>query len=76
MSDEDLQNTDTERPALEVEGADDLTDTVVTGMPAFQLPPDLADMGETEAGGDEPGPEDTDETMADDGFDDDEPTGS
>ena len=73
MSDEDdLQQTQMEQAAVEAgeDHGDDLMDTVVTGMPAFKLPPELAEAAAEGDDDEEPGPEDTDETVAGDLDDD------
>jgi hypothetical protein len=72
--DDDLQATSLGQPVLDDDESGDLTDTVVSGMTAFRLPPELAKAAgvtEDEADDDEKGPEDTDETLAGGDLDDD-----
>ncbi len=71
MSDEDdIEKTEMGQPEVQAEvddadEGDELTDTIITGMPAFELPPDVAEAAVDAAvfDDDELGPEDTDETM-------------
>ncbi len=72
MSDDETDQTQTEMPALEFEHEDedddddddDVMDTVISGMPAFSLPEAAADDSEAPDAEDEPGPTDTQETLA------------
>ena len=70
MSDDETDQTQTEMPALEFEHEDDddddddVMDTVISGMPAFSLPEAEADDSEAPDAEDEPGPTDTQETLA------------
>lgn len=77
MSDEDdIEKTQLGQPEVDAEPEPDegeeLTDTIITGMPAFELPPELAEAAVDAAvfpDDEELGPEDTDETMISDGED-------